>query len=631
MSDESLVTAAEIARLANVGRAAVSNWRRRYQDFPEPALQAGGTVAFKLQEVVTWLRKQGKVSDVAPAESIWRALDSDADTISAVAEIVSHLRGIGSVPLPANVREALDRLGDVPAGDLIESLCARAFERQQRQHLVTPDELARLMVDLAGSAGGNVFDPACGPGNILRAAAEAGATSVAGQELEEALATIARARLEGRVPTEIAAGDALRSDAFPHFRADTVVCDPPFGYRDWGHEVLAIDSRWEYGFPAKGEPELAWVQHCLAHVKPGGTVVVALPASVSQRRSGRAVRQALLRRGAIRAVIALPAGVLMSTGIPLHLWVLRNPDDAGPGPVLLLSTGHHQPSRRGQVDWHALGLEIRDVWQEFCELNTVTESPGRCRTVEPIDLLDDEVDLTPSRHLPQPAVNLDLKALDSARQELFRVLDEVRGELPLVREGVRRKRVATSIGDLARAGALSLFQQSGPLDTAAGGSGPFVLSGRDVSTGVEPSTRYVGGGGDEPVHLRPGDLVVPLLAAGEGRPKTRVIDTEGLVLGPNLQLIRVDETRLDVHFLAGQIRAADPARVGSTTASGVYRFDIRRFEVPVLELTLQRRLGVAFARLATFQDRLTVAAARGADLAQRLTFGLADGAIELEE
>ena len=36
MPEDATVTAADIARLAGVGRAAVSNWRRRHPDFPRP-------------------------------------------------------------------------------------------------------------------------------------------------------------------------------------------------------------------------------------------------------------------------------------------------------------------------------------------------------------------------------------------------------------------------------------------------------------------------------------------------------------------------------------------------------------------------------------------------------------------
>ena len=38
--DHGQMTAAAIARLAGVGRAAVSNWRRRYPDFPKPVAGA---------------------------------------------------------------------------------------------------------------------------------------------------------------------------------------------------------------------------------------------------------------------------------------------------------------------------------------------------------------------------------------------------------------------------------------------------------------------------------------------------------------------------------------------------------------------------------------------------------------
>ncbi|WAL67683.1 N-6 DNA methylase [Amycolatopsis cynarae] len=629
MSDGTLVTAAEIARLAHVGRAAVSNWRRRHPDFPEPVVGAGGAPAFRLDEVERWLRKQGKLTQTAPVEAVWRALETDADVLKLVADIAAYVRDGAHEELPRNLRKVVDDLADeVPPEELIESLCARAFERQQRQHLVTPPELARLMVKLAAPVTGTLFDPACGSGTILRAAAEAGAKHLAGQEIDPTLTRLAQARLHLRNPVDIATGDALRADAFDALRADTVVCDPPFGYRDWGHEELGFDPRWEYGFPVKGDPELAWVQHCLAHTKPGGTVVIALPAGVASRRSGRAIRQALLRRGALRAVIALPSGVLMSTGIPIHLWILRNPDTVGADPVFLLDTSHQQPPRRGQVDWDALEHDILDGWREFHTTGTTSEVPGRRRVIEPIELLDEDVDLTPARHLPQPVVELDLAAIERTCEQLERTLGELGGLIPKVRETGRQARAFTTIGDLARAGALVLKHQIGPLETAEDASGPQVLRGRDVITGDEPGERYAGHDQDELVKLRPGDVVVPVVAAGDGALKARVIDENDLVLGPNLQLIRVDESTLDPHFLAGQIRGAGQARAVGATASGVRRVDARRVEIPVLDLEGQRRLGRAFQQLESFSLGLRHAADLGARLAGQLIDGLADGAVE---
>src|SRR5690554_909616 len=49
------VTAADIARLAGVTRAAVSNWRRRHDDFPSPVGGTSSSPLFALDQVREWL------------------------------------------------------------------------------------------------------------------------------------------------------------------------------------------------------------------------------------------------------------------------------------------------------------------------------------------------------------------------------------------------------------------------------------------------------------------------------------------------------------------------------------------------------------------------------------------------
>lgn len=67
------VTAAGIARLAGVGRAAVSNWRRRHADFPRPVGGTETSPSFALSDVEEWLRTQGKLAEVrcASASGSW--------------------------------------------------------------------------------------------------------------------------------------------------------------------------------------------------------------------------------------------------------------------------------------------------------------------------------------------------------------------------------------------------------------------------------------------------------------------------------------------------------------------------------------------------------------------------------
>src|SRR5215831_14093743 len=61
MMEETLVAAADIARLAGVGRSAVSNWRRRYAGFPKPVAGTAASPLFALAEVEAWLRGSGKL------------------------------------------------------------------------------------------------------------------------------------------------------------------------------------------------------------------------------------------------------------------------------------------------------------------------------------------------------------------------------------------------------------------------------------------------------------------------------------------------------------------------------------------------------------------------------------------
>src|SRR5207237_7881052 len=73
---DATLTASGIARLANVGRAAVSNWRRRYADFPTPV---GGTATsphFDAREVEQWLRRQGKLHQAGTEQWAWRHIES---------------------------------------------------------------------------------------------------------------------------------------------------------------------------------------------------------------------------------------------------------------------------------------------------------------------------------------------------------------------------------------------------------------------------------------------------------------------------------------------------------------------------------------------------------------------------
>ncbi|SDN91926.1 N-6 DNA methylase [Lentzea jiangxiensis] len=316
------VNAGDIARLAEVGRAAVSNWRRRFEDFPAPVGGTASSPLYLLRDVESWLRRNGKPFRVSPAERLWTQLRT-----------VDDLR----------LGEALAAV-DCDA-ETFEFLHERYLEAHSRLLNPTPPEVVDVV--LATTDGDTVIDPACGTGGLLKASR---ARNKIGQELDPVSAVIARRRLPS---AQIHTGDSLRHNGVQE-KADAVVCDPPWHDRAWGHEELVGDARWTYGLPPRGEPELAWLQHCLSLAKPGGLAAVLLPSAAASRRPGKRIRGNLLRAGAVRAVMTVQPG--------RDLWLLRNPVGRAPDHIALL------------------------------------EAPG---PIDPntrvLDLLDDDVDLSPAR------------------------------------------------------------------------------------------------------------------------------------------------------------------------------------------------------------------------------------------
>jgi SAM-dependent methyltransferase len=665
------VTAAGIARLAGVGRAAVSNWRRRHADFPKPVGGTDTSPAFDLEQVERWLRDQGKLARVPLRERVWQESERDPDgaavglrLVGAVLLLVharptlwEELNRTGHRGLAAALAEVLrDRLGETvplpPAAQTderlpllragaelgqelgprqaFEFLLSRYMETGPRQYVLTPAQLAGLMAELAGPAD-LVLDPACGYGGLLHAAASAapGRTVVSGQESTPDLAALAALRLALHVdgPVRIRVGDSLRADAFPELRADAVLCHPPFNERNWGHEELAYDVRWEYGLPSRAESELAWAQHALARCREDGSVVLLMPPAAASRKSGRRIRADLLRRGALRAVIALPAGSAPPYGIPLHLWVLRRPGGGAPPPPQLLmvdagnlSDGPDKPS------WQSLRTAVLDAWQAFDRHGAVPEQPGVSRGVPLIDLLDDDVDLTPARHLPPKSLaGGGQPGLSEIRDRLTAALRRTAELAPApVAQGAPAHWPVTTVGELARAGAL-LMRTGGAGATSRGG-GPKVLTEHDVVVGGAPSGVLPEGPDEEPVFVEAGDVVLPVLGRGT---VTRVAgeSAAGSALGRNLYLLRPDPETIDPWFLAGFLRGTANNQQASSYTSTSSRLDVRRLQVPRLPLPDQRRYGERFRALAAFEEAQQLAFRLGELLVQGLYDALTDGSV----
>ncbi|MDA0638047.1 SAM-dependent methyltransferase, partial [Nonomuraea sp. MCN248] len=228
---------------------------------------------------------------------------------------------------------------------------------------------------------------------------------------------------------------------------------------------------------------------------------------------------------------------------------------------------------------------------------------GAGQAVRIIDLLADEVDMTPARHQRRE----DLGRAFAETRDRFLAAAATPPDLQVLEQPLDQP--ATTVGDLIKEGLVSVSQA--PPRMAVGDGELRVLTADDVATGSPPSGRATSQQGL--VALQPGDVVASYSSV-------RVISDGGGVLGPQLTLYRVDARRLDPDFLAGFLRAG-----GSRATTGSSRFDVRRTRLPRIPLKEQRAYGEAFRQLATLEDALRETSELGQTLIRLGLDGLTEG------
>lgn len=666
MSRDVRVTAADISRLGDVGRAAVSNWRRRHDDFPQPVGGTATSPVFSLNEIKAWLLSHSEGRELPLREWLWqdlRASTTDDELPNLIADLGAFLIHLdaaedwaalsarddkalaaalserikpdisgsltpGTIPL---LRRLADLAGQDGAGRTFTFLRDRYFELHTKRIYATPGSVAQLMAALSNPSASTVLDPACGSGTLLEALGDLpGVRLLLGQEIDEAAArlTAVHLALQG-CAAEIQAGDSLRKPAFLGATVDAVVSNPPFNDRAWGYEELASDPRWEFGLPPRTESELAWVQHALSYLRPGGTAVLLMPPAASNRRAGRRIRAQLIRRGVLRAVVTLPLGVIPNMAVALNLWVLRKPyDSRTPSHVLMVDTSAHSEDF---VEVASAAWERFDRG-DFGGGGEIGE-PAVSRAVPAIELLDDEVDLTPARYLSASATDISPEQVNDQRERMADLLKRAAAMIPAVESTAETiaDLPLVPLAELERRGMLTTEHQrvvkSGEASEMPGGV--EVLLPEDVVADRTPTGAVSTTPVKHEIVVRPGDVLVPHLPH---RPVARVVSggdggMAGALLGPRISLLRVDPDRLDPYFVAGFVACSVNARNFVTTAGSRAQVDVRRAGVPLLPIEEQRRYGEAFRRLAEFETSLRRAAALGDDLIQLISDGLTRGGV----
>ncbi len=323
-------------------------------------------------------------------------------------------------------------------GDAYEYLIKQFADATNKKagEFYTPRSVVRLMVDILDpKEGETIYDPACGTGGMLLAAVahvrEAGGDPrtffghLYGQEKNLTTASVARMNLflHGLEDFQIERGDTLRNPVFTDAatgglaKFDVVLANPPFGLAAWGREEWNPDP-WGRPFGTlapSGCSDFAWVQHMVASLAKAGRMAVVLPIGALFRdKAGEdSIRQYLLERDFVDAVIGLAPNLFYGTSLAACILVLRKKKkQERRGQVLLIEASDLHREERSQN--HLDGIhaqEIRRIYHGFSDV------PGRARVVSVGELAKAGWSLNISRYILPPG-KLEIQPLPDAMRQL---------------------------------------------------------------------------------------------------------------------------------------------------------------------------------------------------------------------
>jgi type I restriction enzyme M protein len=204
----------------------------------------------------------------------------------------------------------------------------------------TPPDLAQCLVELLDpQAVDRIYDPFCGSGELLAAAA---AHVRRGHGVPKGWRVYGQAPYDWSWRTSAmnlalhgvecalgGPGDALQGDTFSDQRFSLILANPPFNVT----LELPQGRVWPYGDPAPRNGNFAWLQYVVSKLEPGGRAAVVMPANAAFSRGHHdaLVRGNMVSSGAVECVIALPSSLFRFTNISTMIWILRG---IGTTPVL---------------------------------------------------------------------------------------------------------------------------------------------------------------------------------------------------------------------------------------------------------------------------------------------------------
>lgn len=606
--NEGLLTPSDIAELAGVSRAAVSNWRKRMSDFPAPTGGSAIKPLFNESEIEAWLRthpeKRKRSVTVGPISKklearLWGianhfrgrvdvhefgalCLQTAIDLAEGRPSLASSIENQQLVDQLRNALEGIPRKYLPDAIDGILERNSRTMGKSSGENGFIGSRTSKLLASLASDMrGGTLYDPACGIGVALLEALDLGSrpNRVVGHEVNAAALGIARSRAVLRgMDLELSVADVLNGDPDPQLSADVIIAEPPFGQRA-DNALTKLDPRLRFGIPPRSSSDTFWLQHVAAHLAPGGIGYVLTSPVVLFRRGAEAeIRRNLLLGGWVRAVVGLPRKMLPQTAIAPVLWVIGSPERSSSSEVLLIDASNIESPEDDVAKWLISETSLANVPHAFVPVD---------------ELATGNADLTPTRWIQRGDVDADQLVADFHRAKLE--LLTVSAKLPTAVQNLEPPVIAQqvpvlTIAELIGAGAIEL-KVSRPTQHESPDFEDRHVHARDIRNRTLATVGGLPAVTETALLTQPDDVLLTTFDRVYA-----VVDTDGghVPTGFVARIRVCDRTKLDPQYLAEVLAGEWNLRLA--TGAAVQRIPVREIEIPVPSLADQQAIHLTISR-----------------------------------
>ena len=257
-------------------------------------------------------------------------------------------------------------------------------ETNEEGEFYTPHDIVELIAAFIEPFDGTLYDPCCGSGGMFIQCAkyveakqgDITGVNVFGQEKEPATYRLAKMNLAMRGISHHL-GDSAKStfekDHHAGLAFDYIMANPPFNLKHWFSPGITSGTNWaDYGTPPESNANYAWILHMLSKIKADkGIAGFLLANGALGDDNAQTIRQKLIEKDKVEAIIVLPRELFYTTDISVTLWILNQNKHAGV---------HH-------------GRRLRDRSREilFMDLRTWTENTVKGENKKKVQLSAEQV------------------------------------------------------------------------------------------------------------------------------------------------------------------------------------------------------------------------------------------------